>query len=177
MSLSPYSPYKTSQRAPRCFIGFSRRRRDFFFFFMVLLHIFHGWGKISPGFLPNGCRAMVEGLSVTTGQSASLINPDTKTQPALGPLFLGQERSYPKIPCPKPSGILTGDAEAEDVLVILKQFLYQGAFSCTRRAAQNHRPWSLHGWKDRKKKNPQSCLEKHRIKRRGTCGLPPTCSL
>lgn len=134
------------------FYRIQQEEKGFFFFFMVLLHIFHGWGKISPGFLPNGCRATVEGLSVTTGQSASLINPDTKTQPALGPLFLGQERSYPKIPCPKPSGILTGDAEAEDVLVILKQFLYQGAFACTRRAAQNHRPWSLHGWKDRKKK-------------------------
>lgn len=180
MSLSPYSPYKTSQRAPCCFIGFSRRGRGFYGASPHLPWLGEDFSWVLAKWLQsNGKRTGYNG-----GAKCFVDYPNTKTQPALIPLFVGQDRSYrlrlwasdPKISYPKPSLILTGDAEAEDVLVILKQFLYQGAFSCTRRAAQNHRPWSLHGWKDRKKKTTE-LLRKTQDKTQGTCGLPPTHSL
>lgn len=41
---------------------------------------------------------------------------------------------------------LTGDAEAEDIVILLHELLQQGALPCPGRAAEHHRPGSSHSW-------------------------------
>lgn len=45
---------------------------------------------------------------------------------------------------------LTGDAEAEDALVIPHQLLQQSALPRARGATQNDWPWSFHHWGEAK---------------------------